>query len=310
MDSLAKREKEKEKKRRQRQKLRLNEEKHKEAKSKDAARKKQEIIMLKENAALHSRKYKHVINKIRQGTANRVQTHRQKNKEQRESIPVTPNFQQKRRQKEKHCKDVQNHRKHEQMKKQANRERVAKYRLRMKLRTPQVPVQSPQTPNNEFSKTLNSGYKHRSSAQRAFMRVNNLIPSTPAKKVCIIEKLVSSTTPRSRKALCESETVQTIMNSNMSRKKLSAQFALTESLKDDLSQNKHRTSTSIVAMKLLLTARKVSSVSDMLKISRKRLAKSIHRENVQRKSRSDKISDENKEIVHNFYLEEASRDAE
>ena len=135
------------------------------------------------------------------------------------------------------------------------------------------------------------------------------MPGTPAKKALIIEKLVENTTPRSRQLLSQSPSVQAVINLKVTRKKLSTQFSIIESLKQKLGNRKEKQkSTSIVASKILGKARNNSAVASMLNVSRKILSRCAKNADKERKPRKDKLPEAEIDNISNFYLEDASRE--
>lgn len=55
-----------------------------------------------------------------------------------------------------------------------------------------------------------TGYKHKSSRTRAVKRVRDSLPETPAKKVQIIEKIVTGSSPQSKDILSQSPSLQAV----------------------------------------------------------------------------------------------------
>lgn len=71
-------------------------------------------------------------------------------------------------------------------------------------------------------------------------------------------------------------------------------------------QHKKQSAAKIVASKLLRKSRQISATARVLGLSRKVVARSINSQE-SRKPRSDKLSEEDASLVHNFYIEQASR---
>jgi hypothetical protein len=272
-------------------------EKYDEVKRKDASRKKMQRMVMKDEFDKHPREYSAVKEQIRGNTAARVRKHRQQKKVENQGSPKTPNPQQSSRRREKH-RDL--HRQHlfqEKETQETNKLRVRNFRLRIKLTTP-----ASRSPN---------GYQHKRSESRAYIRVKSTMPTTSVKKVRIIERLLENTTPKSRQALGHSRKVYSLLNTLTTRRNLSTQYAVIESIKHNLesvtSSGKRPTSAKLAASKLLRKSRSVAATARLLGVSRKSLAKHSKDETSVRKVRKHKVSDNVAERVNNFFLEDVSR---
>lgn len=83
-----------------------------------------------------------------------------------------------------------------------------------------------------------------------------------------------------------------------------------KSLTNNASRSRHHRhqAAKIVDLRLLKTSRKISAVASFLGVSRKMLSKYTKGENLTRKVRKDKLSEEDIEKVRNFYLQDVSRE--
>ena len=190
------------------------------------------------------------------------------------------------------------------------------YCLRVKLANfeSSVSPKASQKRNKDFFQsplTNTEGYEHKSSESRAFKRVNETLPQTPAKKVWIVEKIhvVTNTTPRSRKALTESPSIQAVFLGRKSKCKLTTQYSIIETVKHNMLQRNKRQlqPVRLIANKLLKNSCAMSSAARELGIERKTLSRCINSEKRPRKIRKDKAIDDHVTTGQNFYLEEASR---
>ena len=155
-------------------------------------------------------------------------------------------------------------------------------------------------------------YKHKSSETRAYKRVSDNLPQPPAKKVRILEKIVQNTTPRSRKVLESSPSLQAVFVSPTTCRSLDDHYKVIESVKESVEELKTRKKSKqmadIIANKLLKKSRKVSAASSLLGVPRKALSKRINSDGeLKRKERSDKLSQDHSADIHNFHLQKASR---
>ena len=292
----------------------LFQEKYAEALKRDALRKKAEREAFKENVEKHPRKYKATVEKRKAQNEVRVQRFREKQRaikeaEREQSTPKPQHPQARRRIKEKKKQDIGEKRKKEHRERVANRNRVQAFRMRIKLQTPTSAKQDIQSKHVTESP---DNYKHKSSETRAYKRVSDNLPQTPAKKVRIIEKIVQNTTPRSRKVLESSPSLQAVFVSPTTCRSLDEDYKVIESVKESVEELKTRKKSKqmadIIANKLLKKSRKVSAASRLFGVPRKALSKRINSDGeLKRKERSDKLSQDHSADIHNFYLEKASR---
>lgn len=215
--------------------------------SKDAARKRSERQKFKQDVEQHPRKYHTKVEKLKQQNAARVRKFREKQKATKAEMesPKEINPQKLRRLKEQHRASMAEQRQKEKQQREDTRKRVQNYRLRIKLANfeSSVSPKASQQSDQDFCQsplTYTEGYKHKSSESRAFKRVNETLPHTPAKKVRIIEKIVTNTTPRSRKALTESPSIQAVFLRSKSRRKLTTQYSIIETVKQNMFQRNKR----------------------------------------------------------------------
>lgn len=149
-----------------------------------------------------------------------------------------------------------------------NRKRVQNYRMKIRL-LEKPSISNPCSPESNMSP---DGYKHRSSETRAYQHVLKKLPSTPAKKATIIEKLLILSTPRSRKNQSSSPSIKSMFSEASSRRNLSEEYNVLKSFKNGFSElqsrKAKRSALSIVAHQLLQKSIGVSAVERVFGVHR------------------------------------------
>lgn len=211
--------------------------KYGEAKKNDAARKRSERESFKEDVDIHPRKYRSIVEKRKEQNLTRVRRFRAKAKLNKDTeSPKAVNSQTLRRNKESKRTESAQKRQKESEHRDSTRKRVQSFRLRVKLGKISSNMQF--SPPVQIKESPDS-YRHRSSLSRAYKRVCETLPETPAKNVRIIEKIVKNTTPRSRSALTQSPSIQAVFT-NTSRRNLDDDYSLLESVKLSISEAKEK----------------------------------------------------------------------
>ena len=196
------------------------------------------------------------------------------------------------------------------------RERVCKYRERQK----QQEVRAAE----EFeTRDVGEEFRNRTSKKRATDKVKKTLPSTPVKKVTVLERLVNS--PRTRKLLSERRIVTTLEE----QKELTTLRALASDISAGLQEVKSSGSNekraAFKAFKTLAFGEKIKnsrakrSLRKLVKLDEKSISRAIKRREsilkgdtacwlyTKRKVRQDAISEEDTKKVFNYWAPTASR---